>query len=188
MESCEKCKKSLLHCNCDIPCVVPGCGVFKRKLLRFHNQAFLRNHLNLLSNFHGELSGDLLVFLKEMLQETLKVFPPDLCVLCFLAEGDTVKCKNCNRFIHEVCDPKFMSKRICSDCLDLLDGENFVAASCSLRSLGAPENDDLNGESLLESDSEVLKFSLLEFYLFAQECGPNENLTDFVGRFFQMIL
>jgi hypothetical protein len=51
------------------------------------------------------------------LREALGMWPADLCVACKLAEGDTVACRECGRFLHEECDgDNNMDRLICVLC------------------------------------------------------------------------
>ena len=140
---CTLCKGPHERSECPealIMCVVPGCEPYKKKLAKFHNVSHLRSHCELIANYNGHMSGTLNEFVKDMLRLSLLRYPEDLCVLCFLAEGDTgnyelsleksvycksnvVMCRSCKRYCHEECDSYNMASRLCFECREMIEKE-----------------------------------------------------------------
>jgi hypothetical protein len=139
-------------------CTFPGCGFRAHTTLRIkiHKVAELRQHMQLLLDHSGDFNN-VQDELKSALQEALTMFPPDLCVNCKEAEGDTIKCRNCLRFLHECCDEGEMENRVCQLChqlrwQDRTEGRVEEALASSQGGQGGVDRCDVGLEDDLEED------------------------------------
>jgi hypothetical protein len=98
-----------------VQCAVPGCGSYASHQQSTHDQAHLRQHMELLMELDSLAGREALM--RDILRDALGMWPADLCVACKLAEGDTVACRECGRFLHEECDgDNNMDRLVCYVC------------------------------------------------------------------------
>ncbi len=116
-------------------CGVPGCGVVPRRHESVHEMAQLRHHIELLLQCDSLVGHEQSV--KNVLRDALSMWPADLCVACKQAEGDTVACRDCERFLHEDCDgaDNNMHRHLC-----------FLCARIRPVDAGGDQDDDRDAE------------------------------------------
>ena len=98
-----------------LKCPVPGCGLYPMRLVGVHDDAHLRSHMQALAAFKGDWNS-VQAQVRKVLVQALEMWKPDVCQLCKDADGDTIECRVCERFIHEDCDPGYMLRSCCADC------------------------------------------------------------------------
>lgn len=79
----------------------------------------MRRHMELIGASAGPMDAGLQQVARALLLDALAWFPEDLCCVCKAAEGDTVECAVCHRFLHEDCDERNMQRRVCAECHEM---------------------------------------------------------------------
>ena len=91
--------------------------------------------------------------LQEVLLDSLKMWQPDMCVVCCEAEGDTIQCQDCHRFLHEECDSDYMQNSRCQTCRQMKlaanedDNEDERVDYGDVNALPSEEADEEGGSS-----------------------------------------
>ena len=188
----EECRLSKVPCSFSRW----GCEGSLRVAKPHHNAAFLHKHMELVSKRLGEKDNveklsreeinELAFLCGKMLHNNLKRIPKDLCVVCFAREGDTVECKLCRRFMHEVCDKDNMAKGRCNECRELMEEgeeENKGNGVIDLAGEEEEENEDMVDREAQEEDGFHVAEDVDREEDDEEEEGPNEYQEDsFVAK------